>query len=73
MTIWLVAVLVLAGCAEMKPTPVQERVYAAWEKCRTPTYQLTRVNPDGSFRIEGQGNERQIVVACMEQYGYRFR
>lgn len=64
----------LAGCATMTTlTPQQERVYRDFETCqgRTATYQLERVNPDGSFTIAGRPHEREHIVSCLRERGHR--
>ena len=73
----LVAVITLGGCADMmKLTPQQEVTYRNFEACRgrTATFQLTRVNPDGSFSVSGDGGgEFQRITQCMRERGHRFR
>jgi hypothetical protein len=75
--------LLIAGCTTlpaMTPstealTPQQKKVYADFDACqqgsRAATMELGRVNPDGSFTLEGMPNQRYAVVYCMRAKGHK--
>jgi hypothetical protein len=72
--------LLMVGCTTTTAftttlTPQQKKVYADFDACqqtvRAATMELGRVNPDGSFTLEGMPNQRYAVVYCMRAKGHR--
>ena len=80
-TAGLVALLA-GGCATAKTmtpsmealTPQQKKVYADFDACqaeaRAPATVLGRVNPDGTFTLDGYPNQRYPIVYCMRAKGH---
>lgn len=70
--------VVLAGCATMKPTAAQERVYQQVEDCSKATsftVNVVHVSPDGkSLRLgEGRMDGLEPWKQCMvKRYGWRW-
>jgi hypothetical protein len=65
--------LVLTACAGLNEN--QRHIYTIFEECRDSAglVQLTLVNPDGSFRMEGRDNEVEKVMQCVERRGTAHR
>jgi hypothetical protein len=79
-TLPVVVVLALTGCASMRNTPQQDATYALFAQCKAETNSsalLKHVYPNGSFTwLAGSGPRSYIgdesMVACLQKAGRRF-
>jgi hypothetical protein len=64
-----VIALFLAGCASLKNTPQQDLVWEMGKVCEGSLYQVTRVEPDGRYWVQGASNviTFQPFFDCMEK------
>src|SRR5713226_2590322 len=71
-TLYVLASLILAGCATLQTTPQQDYTYEVGRNCETPTTKLERVAPDGRYWIQARGDagiastEYPRFFACMK-------
>jgi len=65
---YVLAALILAGCASMQNTPQQDYTYAMAQGCsHIPGVKLDRVEPDGRYWYIGGPAEWSQFKACMDQ------
>jgi hypothetical protein len=64
----VVAVLVVAGCATLQNTPVQDYVWEQGRKCNAAGITMTSVDSNGSYQLQG-GNVTSFAAYtdCMKE------
>ena len=68
-TTLLVLIVLLSGCASMQNTPQQDYVWEMGRHCNTSDMQMTRVEVDGRYWVQGASNVINLkpYFECMQE------
>jgi len=65
----VIVALLTTGCASMKNTPQQDYTWEMGHKCNTTDLQMTRVEADGRYWVQGASNVIRLTpyFECMKE------